>query len=322
MIEYLVKKLLSFVITLVTLFSSESKYQKELDNTPTIPERVIEENLNGWEFKTVLSKTTEEYYYYFEYPVTNKEQPVLLCIHGFNTDATVFFKLKSLSDKYRIIALNMPDRSSLYQSNISDFEKILDDFCTTVSIDTISLLGYSVGGGIALNYAANSTKVKVNHLILISTTIFGATEQNKRQIRGMANRLLRYPDYKLYALLIKGSAILKKMEKPEVNKDVPKEGIVIKHVDWYKQILKSFYWYDASHDAHRIKCSVSIIHGKNDRVMNIREINATKKVLPDASYFLLDDAAHSLVWSHARNVDEIIRPNGQPDTKPESAEDQ
>ncbi|NLD93367.1 MAG: alpha/beta hydrolase [Fibrobacter sp.] len=322
MIEYLLKQLLSFVISVVTLFSSESRYQQELENMPTIPERVIGKDLSGWKFSTVLSKTTNEYYYYFEYPVTNKEQPVLLCIHGFNTDATVFFKMKSLSDKYRIIALNMPDRSSLYQNNISDFEKILDDFCTAVSIDTISLLGYSVGGGIALNYAATTTKVTVNHLILISTTIFGATEQNKRQMRGMADRLLRYPDYKLYALLIKGSAILKKMEKPEVNDDVPKDGIVIKHVDWYKQILKSFYWYDASYDARRIKCKVSVIHGKNDKVMNIREIDATKKALPDAAYFLLDNAAHSLVWSHAQNVDEIIRPDGQPDTKPESAEDQ
>lgn len=307
MIEYLLKKLLSFVISVVTLFSSESKYQNALDNMPTIPERIVGKDLNDWKFKTVVSKTTNEYYYYFEYPVDDNTLPVLLCIHGFNTDGTVFSKLKSLSDKYRIIALNMPDRSSLYQNSVNDFQKILDDFCNTVSIDTISLIGYSVGGGIALHFAANSSTTTVNHLILISTTIFGATEQNRRQIRGMADRLLRYPDYKLYALLIKGSAILKKMEQPEVNKDVPKDGIVIKHVDWYKQILKSFYWYDASHDAHLIKCKVSVVHGRNDRVMNIREIEATKKVLPDASYYLLEDAAHSLVWSHAQKVDEIVR---------------
>jgi len=307
MIEFLLKKLLSFAISVVTLFSSETKHQNQLDNMPTIPERIIEKDLNDWKFKTALSTRTNEHYYYLEYPAENENKPVLLCIHGFNTDATVFSKLKSLSDRYRIIALNMPDKSSLYQSNISDFQKILDDFCSTLSLDTISLLGYSVGGGIALNFAANSSNVTINHLILISTTIFGATEQNKRQIRGMADRLLRYPDYKLYALLIKGSAVLKKMEQPEVDKEVPKEGIVIKHVNWYKQILKSFYWYDASHDAHRIKCKVSVIHGKNDRVMNIREIDATKKVLPDASYYLFDDAAHSLVWSHAQKVDEIIR---------------
>jgi len=307
MIEYLVKKLLSFVISLVTLFSSESRYQHKLDNMPNIPQRVIGKNLNGWTFKTVLSKSTNECYYYFEYQLDINELPVLLCIHGFNTDGTVFSRLKSLSDKYRIIALNMPDRSSLYQSSISDFEKILDDFCNAVSIDTISLLGYSVGGGIALNYAANTLKITVNHLILISTTIFGATDQNRKQIRGMADRLLHYPDYKLYALLLKGSEILKKVEQPEVNKDVPGEGMAIKHVDWYKQILKSFYWYDATHDANHIKCKVTVVHGSKDRLMNIREIDATKKVLPDASYFLLDDAAHSLVWSHAQKVDEIIR---------------
>jgi pimeloyl-ACP methyl ester carboxylesterase len=176
-----------------------------------------------------------------------------------------------------------------------------------MSIDNITLLGYSVGGGIALSYTANTSHVSVQKLILISTTVFGATPQNQKQIRGMADRLLDYPDYKLYALLIKGGEILKKVEQPDVNKDVPKDGIVIKHVDWYKQILKAFYWYNGPADAAKIRCPVIVIHGQNDKLMNVKEIAATKQFLPDAHYYLLQDAAHSLVWSHAEKVDEILR---------------
>lgn len=307
MIEYLLKKLLSFVITIVTLFAPESKYQNALNEMPGVAERVKGKKLSGWIFNEIRSKKTDETYYYFEYPTKNKDLPVLLCLHGFNTDGSVFFNMNTLSDKYRIIAFNFPDRSKLYQNNIRDFEQILDDFCLSMSINNVVLLGYSVGGGIALSYTANTTLVSVQKLILISTTVFGATPQNQRQIRGMADRLLEYPDYKLYALLIKGGEILKKVEQPDVNKDVPKEGIVIKHVDWYKQILKSFYWYNGPADAAKIKCPVIVMHGHKDKLMNVKEITATKQFLPNAHYYLLQDAAHSLIWSHAENVDEILR---------------
>jgi pimeloyl-ACP methyl ester carboxylesterase len=307
MIEYLLKKLLSFVITLVTLFAPESKYQKALDEMPGIPERVKGKYLSGWLFNEVRSAKTDEAYYYFEYPTDNKDLPVLLCLHGFNTDGSVFFNMKTLSDKYRIIAFNLPERSRLYQNNIRDFEQIIDDFCVSRSISNIALLGYSIGGGIALSYAANTRQVSVQKLILISTTVFGATSGNQKQIRGMADRLLEYPDYKLYALLVNGGEILKKVEQPEVSKDVPKDGIVIKHVDWYKQILKSFYWYNGPADAIKINCPVIVIHGQKDKLMNEKEIAATKHVFPNAHYYLLQEAAHSLIWSHAKEVDNILR---------------
>lgn len=307
MIEYLLKQLLSFAITLVTMFASESKYQKALDEMPNIPERVAGVDLNGWAFHEVESSQTKETYYYFEYPSENKDLPVLLCLHGFNTDGSVFFNLKSLSDKYRLISFNFPDKSEMYKNDIRDFSLILDDFCQSLSLKKIALLGYSIGGGIALNYAVTAKNVEIQRLMLVCTTIFGSTPKNQRQIRGMSDRLLKYPDYKLYALLLKGEQILSKLEKPEVNNDVPKQSVVIKHVDWYKQILRSFYWYDGAKDASKNRCPVIVIHGQKDKVMNASEIEATKKALPDACYYLFKGAAHSLVWTHAKEVDEVLR---------------
>lgn len=307
MIAYLLKKLLSFSVTIMTLNVPQDKYQGELDNLPDIDLRMKGKNLQGWELKKVISSETGETHHFFDYPSTDKSAPVLLCLHGFNTDGSVFFKLKTLSDKYHLIAYNFPDRTKLYKGNIRDFDVLLNDFCSAAAIDSIDLLGYSVGGGIALSYAANAKKVNIKKIILISTTVFGTTPENQKHIRGMADKLLKYPDYKLYALLVRGAEVLRKMEMAEVKKNVPEDGVVIKHVDWYKEILKAFYWYEGRADVPSINCPVMVIHGKKDKLMNQKEIEATRTLFPKAKMVLLEDAAHSLVYSHPQEVDSILR---------------
>lgn len=307
MIAFFLKKVLSFAITIMTLFVPQEKYQKALEQLPDIPERFKEMNLAGWEFKQITSNETGETHYFFEYPSTDSAAPVLLCLHGFNTDGTVFFNLNTLSDKYRLIAYNFPERTKIYKGNIRDFDIILNDFCKTATLESVTLLGYSIGGGIAISYAANTRQVNVEKLILISTTVFGSTVENRRQIRGMADKLLDYPDYKLHFLLIRGSDILQKTEKSEVNNNDARSEVIIKHVNWYKEVLKAFYWYEGKVDAPFIKCPVMVIHGKKDKLIDQRETLATREVFPEADMYLLDDAAHSLVFSHASAVDSILR---------------
>jgi pimeloyl-ACP methyl ester carboxylesterase len=307
MIEFFLKKLIAISISVMTIYVPQARYQDALDSLPDISARARSMNLHGWTFSQVTSSKTGLTHYYYECCSAMAARPVLLCLHGFNTDGAVFFNLKSLSDRYHIIAYNFPEKTSLYKGNIRDFTDILDDFCDVMSIDSLTLMGNSVGGGIALSYAVTTNSTVVQQLVLVSTTVFGATPQNQRQIRGMADKLLTYPDYKLYYLLTKGAAILQNVESPELKNEIPETGVVIKHVDWYKQILKSFYWYDGSKDASLVSCPVLVIHGKKDKLMNAQEIRATKAQLPAASMVLFDDAAHSLVWSHAGSVDSIMR---------------
>jgi pimeloyl-ACP methyl ester carboxylesterase len=302
----LLKYLLSISIGLMTLYVPQKTYQDALDSLPGIPERVKGMDLQGWSFSEKISKETGITHYYYECGPKEPNAPVLLCLHGFNTDGSVFFKLKSLSDKYHIIAYNFPEKTPLYKGNIRDFSDILNDFCKSAQFDTVAVLGNSIGGGIALNFVAN-TSATIQKLILTSSTVFGATPENQRLVKGMANRLLGYPDYKLYYLLTKGAAIIDRIESPELTEEIPENGLVIKHVDWYKEILKSFYWYQGVKDVPMVRCPVIVINGKKDKLMNANEINATKAVFPKAEMHLFDDAAHSLVYSHAKKVDAILR---------------
>lgn len=306
MIEYFLKRILSFTVTMMTLFIPEQKYQKSLDQLPEISEQLKGRKFQEWEFKKVISEKTGETHTFFELLSRDTSLPVLLCLPGINTDGTIFFNLKSLKDKYRIIAFNFPDRTKLYKGNIRDFDVVLNDFCETVSIDTITLLGYSIGGGIALSYAANTMDVNIKRLVLVSTTVFGTTSELQREIRGMADRFLRYPDYKLHYLMLKGSEMLRNVESTKKNGNEP-ETFSLKHIKWYKEVLKSFYWYEGTEDAPFIKCPITVIHGENDRLMNKKEIKATKAIFPQADMHLLPEAGHPLIYTHAEIVDSILR---------------
>jgi pimeloyl-ACP methyl ester carboxylesterase len=292
---------------LLTVYVPQDKYQTELDSLPDIPSRVARMNSNDWDFNQVTSPYTGTTHYYFECTPQKPDAPILLCLHGFNTDGSVFFNLNSLSDTYRVIAYNFPEKSIYYKGNIRDFCDLLDDFCQTMRTGPITLLGNSIGGGIALSFVANTHHANIKKIILTSTTVFGATSENQRQIRGMADKLLDYPDYKLYFLLTKAAEIIDGSENQKLNEEIPEQGLVIKHVDWYKQILKSFYWYDGKADVPMIHCPVVLIYGKKDKLMNSREANATKAELPDAAIYTLENATHSLVYSHAQTVDSILR---------------
>jgi pimeloyl-ACP methyl ester carboxylesterase len=311
MLEFVLKKVISLAITLLTIYVPKEENQKALDSMPSMADRLKGKNLNGWEVRKVPSSINGEMHYYFYCSSINKNPKTLVCLHGFNTDGSVFFNLNGLKDQYNIIAYNFPERSEFYHGAITDFRLLIEDFCTALHLDTIELLGNSIGGGVAINVAANSHTVKIKKLILSSTTVFGATEDSKRMLQGMADKLLKYPDYKLYYLLQKGKAILNQVGAEELGTDVPEEAIVIKHVDWYKQILKSFYWYDGTWDAKHIRSPVILLHGGKDKLLSATNAEKTKELIKQAQWHLYPDAGHSLILSESDRIVALLKESNQ-----------
>ena len=87
-------------------------------------------------------------------------KPIMLALHGWLDNAASFYRLAPLIDHYRIIAIDLPGHghSSPLQSS---FDYImpnqltwLHDLVQQLAKPTISLLGHSMGAGIASLYAA------------------------------------------------------------------------------------------------------------------------------------------------------------------------
>lgn len=307
MLGWLTKKVLSAVISLMVLYVPQEKYQRELDSLPTVAERVAGTDLQGWVVRSVVSKDSDITHYFYEYPPQSDSLAVLLCLHGFNTDGRVFTNLDTLADTYRLIAYNFPEKTTKYTGNMDDFVFVVEDFCGLLGIDTLVLVGNSVGGAVAMHLAAHATRFHVRQLVLLSTNVFGASPDDTREIRGMADKLLPYPDYKLYYLLTRGKAIVGRFRKTDIGEGAPQEALAIKHVAWYRQALQSLYDYDGPAAAARVRCPVLALHGEADRLIPVERARSTGELIAQATFQVVDGAGHTLVYTHGPLVAERIR---------------
>jgi pimeloyl-ACP methyl ester carboxylesterase len=310
MFDAVLKHLLSLSISLATLFVPHEKWQREMENQPTRAQRIAAKDLRGWTFETVVSKHTGQIHSFYRYPCTDTaSRKTLLLLHGFNTDGSIFFNLNPLAATHTLIAYNFPESTDLYTGSIRDFELLIDDFLSCMNLDTVDLLGNSLGGIIAQFYAAHTDHCAIRNLVLVSTYVPGATKANIRQIRNMADKMLPYPDYKLFYLLTLGNRIAKRLEKKEVKpEDSPLGTVVIKQIPWYRQVLTSMYWFDGTKETKNITCPVLALHGKKDRLVPVSEVAQMEKYLPQTEVTLFDGTGHTLIFDEAdRAIREISR---------------
>lgn len=307
MLGWLTKKLLSVIISLMVFHVPQERYQSELDSLPTVAERVADVDLRGWSLREVSSPRTGLTHYYFSYPWVDSAAPLLVCLHGFNTDGRVFLGLSSLADTYRLIAYNFPEKTDIYRGSMDDFVSVLDDFFARIGVDTVALMGNSVGGAVAIHYAASQPSVAVTRLVLMSTNVFGASPDDTKEIQGMADKLLGYPDYKLYYLLTKGKALVARFRKTEIGQTAPSEIIAVKHVAWYRQVLEALYDYDGVPYAKQVRCPVLAMHGSDDRLIPVDRARIIEELIPGASFEVVDGVGHTLVYLEADRVAARVR---------------
>lgn len=100
----------------------------------------------------------------------------LVCLHGFGADHKVFrFMEKSLSKKYKVITLDLRGHGNSTSNNtnlsIKDFADDLNQLLEHLKIESFCLLGYSMGGAVALEYIRIYGDEKIESLILVESTL-------------------------------------------------------------------------------------------------------------------------------------------------------
>lgn len=110
------------------------------------------------------------------YYVAGEGEP-LLVIHGGGGDASTWWKnIAALAGQYRVYAPDLPGYGgsqpldgSYYVPELSSF---IDVFTSELGLDKFYLIGHSLGGGIALDYALKRPG-KVRKLVLVSSLCLG-----------------------------------------------------------------------------------------------------------------------------------------------------
>ncbi|RWZ54855.1 2-succinyl-6-hydroxy-2,4-cyclohexadiene-1-carboxylate synthase [Halobacillus fulvus] len=116
------------------------------------------------------------------------EGPVLLLLHGFTGSGSSFDEMiRHLQGSYRIIRIDLPGHGKTGVTRLQtmeDFCRDLHDLLEQMSLERVSLLGYSMGGRTALSFAILYPG-KVERLLLESASPGLATsrEQIARQAK-------------------------------------------------------------------------------------------------------------------------------------------
>lgn len=117
----------------------------------------------------------------------------LILIHGNSCSSQVFKKqFLALSKKFRLIAIDLPGHGKSERPREPDkiytipgYAKVLDEVLSGLGLESFAVLGYSLGGNIALQYS-QLTKKTVKGILLVSSA----------PIKYSAEALLAYPPSK------------------------------------------------------------------------------------------------------------------------------
>ena len=128
--------------------------------------------MNKIQNKTIKVDGLDTHYY-----IAGQGEP-LVAIHGGGGDARTWWRnISELSSKYTVYAPDLPGyggsqplSGKYYIPELSDF---VEKFTGALGLEKFNLVGHSLGGGVALNYALKFP-AKIKKLVLVSSLCLGS----------------------------------------------------------------------------------------------------------------------------------------------------
>jgi pimeloyl-[acyl-carrier protein] methyl ester esterase len=237
----------------------------------------------------------------------NGEGAPLVLLHGWGLNVRVWDSIvPRLATRFKVITIDLPGhgRSTWHESarTLSGYAQLVAETCRSITDRTISLLGWSLGGQIALELTASGFDVST--LTLVATTPkFAASADwpygmNQQTLEGFAKHF--ETDYRqtvsdFLDLQARGSAnsdaVLKALKRAlfehgEAQPEALRTGL---------QILETF---DLRPKLSAIHQPTLVIAGQYDRVTSPAAARALSELLPHAKYLEIRRAGHAPFLSH------------------------
>jgi pimeloyl-ACP methyl ester carboxylesterase len=295
-------RILFFFLKLAMLFVPEQKYTEKVKQVKGMDEKNAGCDLHGWEYRKIAAPQSGFVHRYYYYPSTKPDAPVFLFFHGLNLDGRTFMNLTSLSDRWQLVAYDLPEQTDRYTGDFKEFMEIVNEFVALMQIKTCCLCGVSFGGSIALRLAASHPDIDAQRLVLASTAIVGTTKGEKRERRRMADWIGRQPDYKLYWFMEKAfEREARKQDEPDTARSVL-DVLRVKHPAFYRQVGMSMGDYDAGVDARKVKCPVLWLMGEKDNLFSAKQIQKIKEYVPQAEFEVVKGGTHAMVYVRGEEI--------------------
>ncbi|MGH7095360.1 MAG: acetoin dehydrogenase dihydrolipoyllysine-residue acetyltransferase subunit [Stellaceae bacterium] len=232
----------------------------------------------------------------------------IVFIHGFGADLnTWMFNQTALADRQRTIALDLPGHGGSTKAlkgpvDGASFAADIDRALGALGIDRVHLVGHSMGGGIALQFAGWQSE-RVVSLTLIASAELGS-EINGAFIDGFVKMERRREAQDVLRLLVHDPALVSRQMVEDVLRykrlDGVAEALAAIAAEWFPNGVQRA---SGAEIAARLSMPTQIIWGREDRIIPVAHAEALAGRLP---VHILDHAGHLPHMEKAAEVNRLI----------------
>ncbi len=232
--------------------------------------------------------------------------PVIL-VHGFGADLNSWmFTQPVLAENRRVVALDLPGHGGstkvLDGADESSFAAVIDRALAALGIERFHLVGHSMGGGIALNFAAWQPD-QVASLTLIASAQLGP-EINADFITGFVRAQRRREAQEVLALLVHDPALVSRAMVEDVLRYKRLDGVAAAleaiAAEWFPGGIQRV---GNAELAANLRVPVQLIWGRDDRIIPLAHAQALADRLP---VHIIDDSGHLPHMEKSGEVNRLI----------------
>ena len=247
--------------------------------------------------------------------------PAVILIHGLAVSADIWIhNAQPLAQQHRVYVPDLMGfgRSDTPEPSFSplDYTRFLDDFMKALNIDRASLVGQSLGGGIALQYTLQFPQ-KVSSLVLVDSAGLGKEVIWTLRLMSLplVGELFSYPSHRgvefVFKLAVRNRALITK-DFVELYYDLfSRPGFR----DFFLRVLRFIVNARGAreeilapimNDLPKIKQRVLIIWGDKDRVLPLKHGYFAKEKLPNARLIIMEGCGHIPFFERADEFNKLV----------------
>ena len=217
----------------------------------------------------------------------------LVVIHGGAGDARTWLQnIEVLAGNYTVYAPDLPGYGGTQpisgQYYIPELARFIEDFTATLGLEKFYLVGHSLGGGIALNFALMFPE-KIRKLVLISSLCMG------REI-GFWIRLASIPAIikvlgKCFMWIVHGLKMIAEQLNPSnmMMEMTPAAMMIGSNITtWHSQTLV------LENKLPEVKMPTLLVWGGRDPVVPVKQAYRAAKVIPDCCIRVFNKRGHNV----------------------------
>ena len=237
------------------------------------------------------------------------ETPVL-CLHGIGGDSNSFRpQLESLSEKFRVISLNLPGYGGSQRLSDTTFKNLsakICDFMSTLGVNQAHLCGQSIGGMISLEIAFLFPKFVKSLALIATTSAFGGKDETFKE-RFISARLkpldegLAIQDLaKKFIPEIVGSRATKFVTDQAI------ESMSKVSSETYRDIIRCLVTFNRRDQIKNLDVPCCLISGDEDTNAPARTMEKMADTIPNSEYHNIVGAGHLTNLEESKRTNEIL----------------